>query len=249
MWGGGSTGAARGRKITATKGAIDIADGLWFGATGLTDKPDNGLIVEADTTSLTLKSDTAQVEIGGALDLGTGRTLKLIAKNSAVTVGGAVLTAGTLNANAHNITLGDVTNSGTATLTADQRVVIGNVMANSGTLNITANGTGLPNIQMGGLNIANGAFVNIDSDATANVAATNVVVTGDVSQGTQAGALNLLATDTTFAAESLTITGNYDATAGSALFEVAGPITVGGNITVETDAELNMGGDGITATN
>ena len=247
--GAGSTLVARGTQITATKGAIDIADGLWFGATGLTDKPDNGLIVEADTTNLTLKSDTAQVEIGGALDLGTGRTLVLSAENSAVTVGGAVLTAGTLNANAQNITLGDVTNSGTATLTADQRVVMGNVMSNSGTLNITANGTGLPNIQMGGLNIANGAFVNIDSDATANVAATNVVVTGDVSQGTQAGALNLLATDTTFAAESLTITGNYDATAGSALFEVAGPITVGGNITVATDAELNMGGDGITATN
>ena len=247
--GAGSTLVARGTQITATKGAIDIADGLWFGATGLTDKPDNGLIVEADTTNLTLKSDMAQVEIGGALDLGTGRTLKLIAENSAVTVGGAVLTAGTLNANAQNITLGDVTNSGTATLTADQRVVMGNVMANSGTLNITANGTGLPNIQMGGLNIANGAFVNIGSNATANVATTNVVVTGDVSQGTQAGALNLLATDTTFAAESLTITGNYDATAGSALFEVAGPITVGGNITVATDAELNMGGDGITATN
>lgn len=247
--GAGSTLVARGTQITATKGAIDIADGLWFGATGLTDKPDNGLIVEADTTNLTLKSDTAQVEIGGALDLGTGRTLVLSAENSAVTVGGAVLTAGTLNANAQNITLGDVTNSGTATLTADQRVVMGNVMSNSGTLNITANGTGLSNIQMGGLNIANGAFVNIDSDATANVAATNVVVTGDVSQGTQAGALNLLATDTTFAAESLTITGNYDATAGSALFEVAGPITVGGNITVATDAELNMGGDGITATN
>lgn len=244
---------AHGTQITADTGSIDIAGNLWFNGVGqqpgVGTTPLLGMVISG-TNAMTLKSDTAQVEIGGAIDLGTDSTLSLEAANSAVMVGGNVLTAGTLNAIAQNITMGNITNTGTINFDASERVTIGDLAVNSGTVNINANGDTIPNIQMGGMNIASGAFVNIDSDNAANiVAGGDVLVNGGVSQGdNKSGALNLMASDTNFSADSLKITGNYSADAGSAIFDVNNAISIDGNIDVAQNAKLSLNGAKIGAT-
>ena len=245
---------AHGTQITADTGSVKIGGGLRFNGAGQQPGEDStplvGMVISG-TNSMTLKSDKAQVEIGGAIDLGAGNALTLTAENSAVMVGGDVLSAGTLNAGAQNITMGNIINTGTINFDATQKVQIGNLNANSGTVNISADGNIMPNVQMGGVNIASGAYVNIDSDYATNIVADgDVVVNGDVSQGdNKSGALNLLASDVKFSTESLKITGNYSADAGSAIFDVINAISIDGNINVAQNAELSLSGAKIGATN
>ena len=238
-----------GTQITATDGAIDIGGGLYFA--GSNPQPESGLIVAGSENNLTLKSDKAQVEIGGTLDIGDEKTLNLSAEQSMIAVGGAVSNAGTLNANAQTINMGNITNSGTITLDASENVALGDVFVTGGTVNIYADAENETNIEMGGMNIANGAIVNIDSNATADIMANGaVIVSGDVAQGNaQNGALNLIANDTVFAAQSLAITGNYVADAGSAIFNIDGGVSITGDISVDDAAGLTINGATIALQN
>lgn len=228
---------ASGTQITATNSSIDIAGGLWFG--GINPKPENGLIVE-NTNNLTLKSDKAQVEIGGTLDLGTGNTLTLDAANSSVIANGNIIAGGILNANAQNINMGSITNTGTTTLVATDTVNLGNIAANSGNLNITANGTTNPNVVFGGMTVANGAVVNIDSNEALNIKSSgDITVAGNISQGTQSGALNLLAGDININSNAgLQLIGGYEATSGTALLEFANAVSITENVSVADGAEV-----------
>ena len=243
---GTSALTAYGDYIAANAGAINVAGLLWFD--GVSDRPTGGLIVD-DTDSFELKSESGQVSVAG-IDLGTGKSLTLRAENSAVNAAGAVVSAGTLDAIAKNIQMGDITNSGIMTLKAAEKVSVGDVDVTAGTVNIAANGVDQMNITMGGLDIANGAYVNIDSDTSANVIAMgDVSVGGDVAQGSRAGTLNLGANEINWAAESLAIAGNYNATMGRAVFDVANAISITGNIDVAQGAELSMTGAKIATTN
>ena len=228
---------ASGTQITATNGAIDVAGGLWFG--GINPKPENGLIVE-NTNNLTLKSDNAQVEIGGALDLGAGNTLTLDAANSSVIANGNITAGGILNANAQNINMGNITNTGTTTLVATDTVNLGNVAANSGNLNITANGTTNPNVVLGGMTVASGAVVNIGSDEILNVKSSgDIVVSGNISQGNQSGALNFLADSINVNGNAgLQLIGSYEANSGTALLEFANAVSITENVNVAEGAEV-----------
>ena len=228
---------ASGTQITATNGAIDVAGGLWFG--GINPKPENGLIVE-NTNNLTLKSDNAQVEIGGALDLGAGNTLTLDAANSSLIANGNITAGGVLNANAQNINMGNITNTGTTTLVATDTVNLGNVAANSGNLNITANGTTNPNVVLGGMTVASGAVVNIGSDEILNVKSSgDIVVSGNISQGNQSGALNFLADSINVNGNAgLQLIGSYEANSGTALLEFANAVSITENVNVAEGAEV-----------
>ncbi len=250
---------AGGYFITAKNGAVNITGDLWFD--GVNAKPASGLVVNSPSNNFALKSETAQVEITGDIDLGADNTLSLESKNSAVTVGGNVLTSGVLNASGNIISMGDLTiNKGSetvssaVTLTAAQSVKVGNITANAGTLDIIANSNAIPNIQMGALNIESGAFVNIDSNYSANVAASdNVVVSGNVVQGTSGGALNILTDNVTFAGLGMQVTGNYSAASGSALFELANDVIFEGegtgNVTIAAGASTTFNVNSFSASN
>ncbi len=170
-----STLLASGSQITATTGAIDIAGGVWFNASAVSAKPDSGLIVE-NTNSLTLKSDKAQVEVGGPIALGAGNTLSLESVVSTVSVGGMINTAGTLNINA----------DGASTVLPNVSIAGLNVL-NGGVVNIDSAADLLYVGSSAGINVngnmAQGAqtgALNILAD-NAKIAGTSLDVTGEYS--------------------------------------------------------------------
>ena len=124
-------------------------------------------------------------------------------------------------------------------------------LGNGKQLTLQANGTENPNIAMGGLSITGADTVmNIKSDSVANVmVASGVAIDGGVVQGTSVvpGMLNLMASETNFAAQSLSVN-TYTANTGIATFDIDGDITVAGGISVRKDAETTLAGGGMFTT-
>ena len=229
---------ARGTQITATDGDINIGGGLWFdGAAqqpGVGQTTATGMIVSGtdavagvpgydDPDSMALVADTGNIVIGGAIDLGA-KQLDLTADNGDVNVG-AVTSSGNLNMTAQNVVAGGIdANAGVVDIAAAEKLTVD-----------------------GAIDIANGAVVKIDANRAtdsgdvANVTAGDVSVNGNVVQGEtqESVALNLLAEETNFAANSLSVTGDYIANAGTvAEWVVENAANISGTITIADGASL-----------
>ena len=237
---------ANGTQITTDK-ELHLAGNLWFDGLAPSPKPVSGTVVGSGVNNLTLKSNDAQVVVGGSIDLGD-KTLNLEAPRGAVIVDGGVQvqSGGTFLADGVTVQVGDVANSGTITFESDKTVAMGNAVVNAGTMNVKANGT----TTMNGMTIAEGAVVNIDAVSVADVIASgDVVVNGDIAQGTtgQTGTLNLLASDVDFSANSLNVTGDYIVNDGNGVWTVTNSARFGGNISLDDGTSLRLVAGGVSA--
>lgn len=122
-----STLLASGSQITATTGAIDIANGIWFNAGSPV--PSNGLVISG-TNELSLISNQGQVNVGGGIDVGEDNVLTLNAAKSNVTIGGIINSAGTLN----------IVTNGTSDVLPNVSMIEGLNVTSGGTVNISSAG-------------------------------------------------------------------------------------------------------------
>ena len=196
------------------KGAIDVADGLWWNGANATN-PGDGVQVDGNMTKLTLQSNDSYIDFGGAINVGSGKTLTMSAAKSDISVGGAVTNAGTLNASALVVEFGDVGNSGTVGISATNGDVTVGAVTNSSALSATAS----QNVNMG-------ALTNNGGTTTVN-AGTNVKVGGDLDAN--AGTVDITA------GKLLNITGALDIASDATVNVNGDTVGVGGAVNVKGD--------------
>lgn len=265
---------AHGTQITATTGAIDIQNGVWFDGTSQT----TGLIVR-DTNDLTLKTAAAgqDINLAGGITIGAGNRLGVDSAN-AVAISGLVNTAGTLDVdaittatfnnaitnggtltvNAQTIDAQDITNTATANLTATGDITTNNITNSS---DFTINGAtiiagavdstaGILDITGNSLNVAyltiTGGNANV---AAATITATNdISVSGDLMQGSgSTGMLNITENNAVVSAKNLTVGGNFAANGNSVDYRITNNATITGNINVATGADADLSAQTIAA--
>ncbi len=242
-----STLLASGTQITATEGGteggIDIGNGIWFNASKISSKPTSGLIVEG-TDNLTLKSDKADVKVGGPVDLGAANTLSLEAGNS-ISVGGMINAAGTLNliANSNSVILPNISIAGLNILNGGKVNVNSDVdsvyMGSSGAVSVNGDVIqGIPtSTQAGALNLlANdikfaGTSLNVSGNYYANSGTaifdfSDAVVLGDGDNGNISNG-------------NINVADGADVTFGAASF-MAKNISNSGSLTINSDKGINL---------
>ncbi len=251
-----------GTVLGATNGDINIADGVWFGASN-----GSGLVV-MDTDGFTLTT-AAEGAAGrdimlGSVNMTSAKTLDIVSARD-VSIDGQVDGKGTLNINATagmvkigntttvaqtgaldidaaNIVMADLTSNADTKLKAAEDISLGAVSVNAGDLDVTAE-----NLTGTLLTVSGGARANIDVVNTA--ISGPVQVTGDMVQGNSNGALNIAARATDFAGGALTVSGAFSANAGIVDYNFAGPVSIGGDITVDNGAGANLNASSISAGN
>ena len=242
-----------GAKVTATSGGINIADTIWFNNPS-TD-PNTGLIVK-DTNSMTLETQNGDISAGG-IELIAGNTLNL---NSArnVTIDGTVTDNGTLNITAAqnaNLTRDITVAAGTGTLNIDAANINMADLTNNNTANLVAT-----TISAGALNAAAGQMsisgdlltanlLTVSSGAMATIDVGNTVISGPVTvngnmtQGAATSGLSITKNGR-FKGNALNVTGNFDAQSGSVDYIFDTTARIAGNITIDSgaDADITTGG-------
>lgn len=206
---------AHGTQITATDGAINIENGVWYDGTNQS----AGLIVK-DTNDLTLKTTAAgaDIDLAGGMNIGTGNRLGVNSANAVSVYGlvntngildidaitnatfdNAITNGGTLTVNAQTINMRDIKNTSAtsvAQLNATADATVGNI-TNSGDFSIggativaSAVNSTAGVLDINATNALNVAFFNI-TGGTANVASRAITATNDISVSgdlTQGGA-------------------------------------------------------------
>ena len=204
---------ARGTQISSEK-AINIANGItsYNGAS----VSYTGLAVASDNLSLVSENDAINVVEG--IGLVGGKTLSLTAQNQ-ITVGGAIVNAGTLNLIAKGV---------------------------AGSPNITLAGVSV--VDGAVINFGVSADENAFYTPDLNVSAGAISVAGDVVKGVgSTGAFNLLTPNVTVSGASLNATGNYYANSGDAIFDITGAATFGGDVNILSGANTVFNTDSFTA--
>ena len=263
---------ASGSQIIATNGGIDIAGGVWFDST----TPTTGLVVNG-TNSLTLQTNQSEIDLAGGVSIASGNSLTVNSATAASLLGqivnagtldvdantvaefdNKITNSGTLTVNAQVINGADITNTSSASLIASGNVTLGDIV-NSDDLVLTgaAISTGTIDVTGGVMDVTGNSlssdFMTVAS-GVANINANtisvenNVSVTGDLVQGAETGALNLTSND--FALTSggaLSVSGAFNANAGSARYVFDGDATFGGPITVANGASVNFNAASISA--
>ncbi|MBR5153333.1 MAG: hypothetical protein IKW57_00870 [Alphaproteobacteria bacterium] len=164
-------------------------------------------------------------------------------------VNGVVTNTGNLEIGADNVNVAGVTNSGTANLVAADSVDLGNVANTAGSFDVSAadtitvaavNQTGgvvslaTSDIDMQSLVVNGAAGTQMSLNASDVSVSGNVNVSGDVVQGGTAGMLNLNATD--FAANNLTLGGDFIANSGNTTYEIGSVLNITGDVNVADGA-------------
>lgn len=157
----------RGSQVTANGAdGINIANGLWFGPDSSVSnpipEPTKGIVVK-DTNNLTLNTVAggADINVGGYLLVGGGKSLTMDSTNQVV-VGGNIYSQGTLNIDANTVAKfeNSVNNSGTMTVNA-REIISGDIAnTNSGKMTLTSDAS-----------IATGAITS-SGDLTVNAGTT-----------------------------------------------------------------------------
>lgn len=260
----GSQITANGENPDENTSAIDIKKGLWFAGTD----EDAGLLVDSAINNLTIETTTtgADISIAGGARIDSGKTLTVASAGDAA-FDGAMTMNGVLDVNAENVTLGGITNTGTATINATAGNIVANgAIDNSASLQlngidfdlsgITNSGTGVIDINGSsvtsalsatGLNVTGGQ-VNLD---VASAAITGLVdVSGDLYQGTnKLGMLNVLRDNATVDANGLKIGGAFTAATHKVTYTIANLLEITGDIDVLTGADASMSAKQIKAGN
>lgn len=263
-----------GNMIEADSGDIKIDGGILFDGTDA----NKGLVVNNADGILDMQttSDGADIDIGGGVTVGEGRQL-LIASKDTVSVSGAVDNKGLINVNAigaaaftngavqntagefyvtaDSISMQDLTNAGTATLTAQDGVTAG-LIKSSGVTTINAGAAGVLDarsveVTSGQMDIV-AAVVKADvltlAGGTTDITAQDVTVdgaamiTGDVNQGVASNAaLDLLTDGMVLYADSLNVSGKLNAAANSVRYRALdGSATFAGGIDVAAGAGIDV---------
>ena len=206
-----------GGTITAKTGYIEFVAGLVFNDSVLT-QPAQGVWVK-DGTSLTLRSENA-TDAGimlGTVNLGTDKTLTLDSASGINFLDGNVVTNGTLNISAVDVTsIGtDITNGGELNANVTGIWDHSGKTTNTGTVNITANTAMLGDVDNSGtfsLNSASDVTAeNVKSGGTLNITSGGNV---ELSGLTVSGGNATIATSDISVANAVNVTG--DLTQGAA---------------------------------
>lgn len=210
------------------------ADGADISLGGLFVNMYNKLILQsADALSIAGRVDNAgnlTMNAGGAIDIQDdfNNIDSVVASAQEIQISGDLYneSAGEFTAIDGDITVGNVENTDTLTLTASGAVSANNInnMADA-VMNIdadTVNATGLT--AAGQVNVAAN---------TVDVYG-NTVVTGDLVQGGISGGLNLDVAN--FVAQGLSVSGNFDVQSGDASYDISGNVAVIGNVSVADGA-------------
>ena len=263
---------ASGSQIVATNGSIDIDGGVWFNST----TPTTGLVING-TNSLTLQTNQSEIDLAGGISVAEGNTLTVNAATAASLLGQVVnagvldidantvaefdnkiTNSGTLTVNAQVINGADITNTSSASLIASGNVTLGDIVnsddlvvkgaaISTGTIDVTGGVMDVTGNSLASdfMTVASGvANINANTISVEN----NVSVTGDLVQGAETGALNLTSND--FALTSggaLSVSGAFNANAGSARYVFDDAATFGGPITVANGASVNFNAASISA--
>lgn len=239
-------------KSTDADADIDVAGGISLATT-------NTLVLDSANDVII----SGQVAGKGLLDITAGGdvTFNNNADIQGVLLVGKVGTGGELTAGATDITMGDVSVSdvATATLIASNNVTTG-AISNAGDMTLSGAGaiktgsiettagvtdiTGASLTSTGLLNASAGQ-TNLDISGVTSFAGA-VSVAGDLNQGTaKNGMLNLVANNSTFDAESLSVGGNLVADANSVMYRMTGTANITGNMTVSSSAGVMLNASSI----
>lgn len=273
---GNSKIIAHGQNITAETGDIDVSGNLYFDAANDPAAPTTGLLVR-DTTNLTMKTlgDGADISVG-AVSVGAGNTLAFDAADSvsvngvfanngntnvvavgAVGIDGQVVNSGEFVANAAEIDVSGIDNTGTIDLSTNVGKIVTGDITTGGSLTVYA----ATNIVAGAV-AQTGGVMDLDADSLtaqslvvsgadgtqANIAANTVEIAGnagvgaDLVQGGTGGMMNLNVTN--FAANNLTIGGDFIANSGDTTYDIGTRISIAGDINVDSSAVVAMGAGG-----
>ncbi|MBN1281421.1 MAG: hypothetical protein JW985_00410 [Alphaproteobacteria bacterium] len=261
---------ARGTVISATQAiddVINIQNGIWFDGGS---EPLTGFVIK-DTTDLTLQTSGTggDIYVDGGVSVGSGNKLTLdsideIYLNGVLSIDGEFdLTAdnninisdninnsGIMDVNAISVSVADINNTGTISISATGGAIDVNDINNSGYITLSGAGvsTNLLSSTAGSMEITadnvdfallsvTGGYLNLN---TVDIAVSgDISVTGDVVQGDVTGMLNLTVHNTVFSSNNFTIGGDFNAVQYTATYDIS-DLSVAGDLNLNSAANMEI---------